>query len=159
MKKLIFILSMALFTIACNTKKAEAQISLISSIDGTKTDTLSDAGTLYFTTPISSLLSEKTGSYRVQYSSTNVSGTSTFKAILQGSVDGVNYTNMHQVAGTTGVNCDTLQVTSNAPSTWIYNSFATGSTNAGRVKTVRIKFVGTGTQKTYIYNVQLFPQY
>ena len=135
------------------------QISLISSIDGTRTDTLSNAETLYFTSPISSLLSEKTGSYRVQYASTNVSGTSTFKVILQGSIDGVNFTNMHQVAGTTGVNCDTLQVTSLAPANWIFRSYGNGTTNAGRVKVVRLAFVGTGTQKTYIYNVQLFPQY
>lgn len=135
------------------------QISLISSIDGTKSDTLSNAGTLYFTTPISALLSEKTGSYRVQYASANVSGTSTFKVILQGSIDGVNFTNMHQVAGTTGVNCDTLQVTSLAPANWIFRSYGNGTTNAGRVKVVRLAFIGTGTQKTYIYNVQLFPQY
>ena len=135
------------------------QISLISSIDGTRTDTLSNAETLYFTSPISSLLSEKTGSYRVQYASTNVSGTSTFKVILQGSIDGVNFTNMHQVAGTTGVNCDTLQVTALAPANWIFRSYGNGTTNAGRVKVVRLAFVGTGTQKTYIYNVQLFPQY
>jgi len=154
MKKIIFLVMLTL-----TTAMSYGQISLISSIDGTKSDTLSDAGTLYFTTPISSLLSEKTGSYRVQYTSTNVSGTSTFKVILQGSIDGVNYTNMHQVAGTTGVNCDTLQVTSNSPSSWIFRSFGGGTTNAGRVKTVRLKIVGTGTQKTYISNVQLFPQY
>lgn len=141
------------------TAMSYGQISLISSIDGTRTDTLSDAGTLYFTTPISSLLSEKTGSYRVQYASTNVSGTSTFKVILQGSIDGTNFTNMHQVSGTTGVNCDTLQVTSLAPANWIFRSYGNGTTNAGRVKVVRLAFIGTGTQKTYIYNVQLFPQY
>ena len=90
----------------------------------------------------------------------NVSGTSTFKVILQGSIDGVNFTNMHQVAGTTGVNCDTLQVTSLAPSTWIFNANQTkASSNTGRVKVIRLAFVGTGTQKTYIYNVQVFPQY
>lgn len=154
MKKLFFLVALAL-----TTALSYGQISLISSIDGTKSDTLSDAGTLYFTTPISSLLSEKTGSYRVQYTSTNVSGTSTFKVILQGSIDGVNYTNMHQVSGTTGVNCDTLQVTSLAPANWIFRSYGNGTTNAGRVKVVRLAFIGTGTQKTYIYNVQLFPQY
>ncbi len=154
MKKLFFLMMLTFIT-----AMSYGQISLISSIDGTRTDTLSDAGTLYFTSPISSLLSEKTGSYRVQYASTNVSGTSTFKVILQGSIDGTNFTNMHQVSGTTGVNCDTLQVTSLAPANWIFRSYGNGTTNAGRVKVVRLAFIGTGTQKTYIYNVQLFPQY
>ena len=154
MKKLFFLMMLTFIT-----AMSYGQISLISSIDGTRTDTLSDAGTLYFTTPISSLLSEKTGSYRVQYTSTNVSGTSTFKVILQGSIDGVNFTNMHQVSGTTGVNCDTLQVTALAPANWIFRAYGNGTTNAGRVKVVRLAFIGTGTQKTYIYNVQLFPQY
>ena len=154
MKKLFFLMMLTFIT-----AMSYGQISLISSIDGTRSDTLSNAETLYFTSPISSLLSEKTGSYRVQYASTNVSGTSTFKVILQGSIDGVNFTNMHQVAGTTGVNCDTLQVTALAPANWIFRSYGNGTTNAGRVKVVRLAFVGTGTQKTYIYNVQLFPQY
>jgi hypothetical protein len=155
MKKVFFLVMLTL-----TTALSYGQVSLISSIDGTKSDTLSNAGTLYFTSPINALLSEKTGSYRVQYASENVSGTSTFKVILQGSIDGVNFTNMHQVAGTTGVNCDTLQVTSLAPSTWIFNANQTkASSNTGRVKVIRLAFVGTGTQKTYIYNVQVFPQY
>ncbi|HPI53338.1 MAG TPA: hypothetical protein PLU10_01530 [Chitinophagaceae bacterium] len=159
MKRLIFFFAVML-TLATATNTSTAQITLISSIDGTKTDTLSDAGTLYFTTPINALLSEKTGDYRLQFSQTNISGTSTYKVILQGSIDGTNFTNLHQVAGTNGVNCDTLQVTAGAPATWIFNANKnSGTTNKGRCKVIRAKFIGTGTQKTYIYGVQLFPEY
>lgn len=159
MKKLFFILSMALFAIACNTKKAEAQISLISSIDGTKTDTLSDTGTLYFTTPSNALVSEKASSYSLQYYSANISGTSTFKIIVQRTIDGRHWTNMHQVAGTNGVNCDTLQVTSNSPSTWVFKMNGEGSTNASRSKGIRAAVIGGATQKTLIGDFVLWPQY
>ena len=133
-----------------------AQITLISSIDGTTTDTLVDAGTLYFTTPVNALANSKSNVYRIQFTNANISGTSTFKAIYQGTIDGTNWVNMHSVAGTNGVACDTLQVTAASPGSFIFASMPSSTTNAGKAKRIRIKFVGAGTQTTYISGVQAY---
>jgi len=132
-----------------------AQITFISSIDATTTDTLSDAATMYFTSPINAL-NNKSSNYTIQFTNANVSGTSTFKAILQGTIDGTNYFNLHGNAGTNGIQCDTLQVTAASPATFMFNAHLNESTNAGKVKRLRLKFVGTGTQKTRIGQVQAF---
>lgn len=126
-------------------------------------DTLSDASTVYFTTVARALNANKTGAYSVTFKATNISGTSTFKVILQGTLDGTNWTNIHQVAGTDGIHCDTLQVTSLSPANWIFRIMpgsahsVTSSTylytNAGKFARIRLKIVGTGTQKTRITDV------
>lgn len=122
------------------------------------TDTITNAGTTYLTSP--SLFSYTTGKVAVSLLTANVSGTSTFKAILQGSNDGTNWNLVHGVAGTNGILCDTLQVTSAAPA---YHTFVaypgavksvTDSTflytNAARYIYYRLACVGTGTQSTII---------
>lgn len=153
MKKILFIVMLALST-AITT---QAQISFVSSIDGTATDTLSDAGTLYFTSPVNALANQSSN-YTIQFTNANVSGTSTFKAILQGTIDGTNYFNLHGVAGTNGIQCDTLQVTSASPATFMYNAHLNDATNAGKVKRLRLKIVGTGTQKTKVGPVQAYAE-
>ena len=152
MKKGLLIVMLALTT----ALSSMAQITLISSIDGTVSDTLSNAGTLYFTTPINALANSESSVYRVQFSNANISGTSTFKAIYQCTIDGTNWVNMHSVAGTTGIACDTLQVTAASPASFIFASMPSTTTNAGKAKRIRIAFVGTGTQKTYISGVQAY---
>ena len=104
--------------------------------------------------------SYKSGNFTVTLKTTNVSGTSTYKAIIQGSLNGTDWTNIHQVAGTNGINCDTLQVTSASPAFWgfsIHNGevkSVTDSTflytNSTRYLYYRIMCVGTGTQVTII---------
>jgi hypothetical protein len=152
MKKILLLMMLTLSTAIAS----QAQITLISSVDGTVTDTLSDASTMYFTTPINALANSQSNVYRIQFTNANISGTSTFKAIYQSTIDGTNWTNMHQVAGTTGIACDTLQVTSASPASFIFASMPSTTTNAGKAKRIRIKFVGTGTQKTYISGVQAY---
>ncbi len=151
MKKVLFLVMLTLTTAIAS----QAQITFISSIDATTTDTLSDAATMYFTSPINAL-TNKSSNYTIQFTNANVSGTSTFKAILQGTIDGTNYFNLHGNAGTTGIMCDTLQVTAASPATFMFNAHLNEATNAGKVKRLRLKFVGTGTQKTKIGPVQAF---
>jgi len=122
------------------------------------TDTITNAGTTYLTS--NALGGYTTGKFTVTLKTANVSGTSTFKAILQGSVDGTNYTDVHHVAGTNGILCDTLQVTAAAPAYWAWSVYpgskhsVTDSTylftNVGRYLYYRLKCVGTGTQVTII---------
>ena len=122
------------------------------------TDTITNAGTTYLTSPI--LSAYTSGKFSVSLTVSNVSGTSTFKAILQGSNDGTNWADIHGIAGTDGIHCDTLQVTSTSPAYWTWSVFpgsvrsASTSTflygNSGRYLYVRLKCVGTGTQVTII---------
>lgn len=153
--KAIIIVLVALSTSLATFGQSKA-ITLNGS-DAT-TDTITNAGTTYLTSP--SLASFTTGKFSVSLLTANVSGTSTFKAILQGSNDGTNYTDIHQVAGTNGILCDTLQVTAAAPAYWCYSIYpgskhsVTDSTylftNVGRYLYIRLKCVGTGTQSTII---------
>ncbi len=163
MKKLLFVL-LTILAVSCNkTANSQTLITMFGSTSGTNVDTLNDAGTIYFTTATNALNANKTSDYRIQFKATNVSGTSTFRVILQGSLDGTNWTNIHQVEGTNGINCDTLQVTALVPAFWVFNvrkraiKSLTSSTylhtNAGRFNRLRIAVVGTGTQKTTISSV------
>ena len=164
MKKLIFAFLMVMGFTACNnTANAQSLIPFVGSNTSAAFDTLTNANTVYFTSATNALNANRTGGYAVCFKATNVSGTSTFKVILQGSQDGTNWTNVHQVAGTNGINCDTLQVTSASPATWVFR-IRPGSihsvtdstwvaTNAGKFKRLRLAFVGTGTQSTRITNV------
>jgi len=151
MKKVLFLVMLTLTTAIAS----KAQITFISSIDGTPTDTLVNAGTLNFTSPVNAL-SKLGGNYTIQFTSANISGTSTFRAILQGTIDGTNWANLHGVAGTNGIECDTLQVTGGVPASFFFRAQGNETTNAGKVKRLRIRVVGSGTQVTRIGNVEAF---
>lgn len=158
MKKYIFIILAILSVFSCNHKvNAQGKAITMTGSDAA-TDTITNAGTVYLTSPI--LDKYTTGKFAISFKSTNVSGTSTFKAILQGSNDGTNWSGIHSVAGTDGINCDTLQVTAAAPS---YHTFSImpGSvhsassstflyTGATRFLYIRVACIGTGTQSTIV---------
>lgn len=174
MKKLILIVMLALTTALTGT----AQIVMVSdNYNAAGQDTLTNAETIYFTTPVNSLNAATSGKYRITLNIANISGTSTFKVITQGTIDGTNWFNMYGVPGTNGVNCDTLQVTAAAPATWCFNiipgvphtvaaSTAYGAFTIGqplygangRVARIRLKVVGTGTQSTKINYVRCLVQ-
>lgn len=160
MKKILFFLAVAMATI---TTQAQSIIPFYGSNTAAQYDTLTNANTVYFTCAANALSANRSSNYAIQFKATNLSGTSTFKVILQGTIDGTNWTNVHQIAGTDGIHCDTLQVTSLSPATWIFrinplvNKTPTSSTylstNAGKFRRLRVAFVGTGTQSTRIYPV------
>ena len=150
MKKFIFFLSIvALCFIGCQ-EKANAQVKMFGS--HTSFDTVTNAGTTYLTTQANAINVGKSGRYRVSLKVTNISGTSTFKAILQGSLDGTNWVNYFGTAGTNGIQCDTLQVTSASPGYFIWSLTPTPTvlSNWGRVLYLRLACVGTGTQSTRV---------
>lgn len=144
MKKIIILMAFMLVAFT----QANAQVWTLNGSDAT-TDTVTDAGTTYLTS--GSLVANKSGKYSVALVVANISGTSTFKAILQGSVDGTNWSNYFGTAGTTGLGCDTLQVTSAAPAYFVWNSaYPVSGASGGRRLYMRIKCVGTGTQSTRV---------
>ena len=157
MKKIILILAVALTSFAQTTEAQTGQIRFTGS-DAT-TDTVTDAGTVYLTSE--DLTGKGYTSYDVQIPFTNISGTSTFKVIKQCTLDGSNWTNMNQVAGTDGIGgADTLQVTSLVPPNWIFRDHPnqirsiTSSTflhtNSGMCMKIRYKVIGAGTGVTKI---------
>ncbi len=157
MKQIKYILLLLAFAVSCNEASAQGKAITLNGSDAT-TDTITNAGTTYLTSPI--LSAYKSGKFGVALKTTNVSGTSTYKAIIQGSLDGTNWVNVHGIAGTNGINCDTLQVTAAAPAYWVFN-VAPGSvksvtdstflyTGATRYLYLRIACVGTGSQSTII---------
>lgn len=152
MKKFIFLMLLTIGAMACNDTSAQSLIPLKTNA-GVLFDTLSNAGTVAFKTAANALSANQAGAYAVQFKANNISGTSTFKVLVQGSLDGTNYINVNQVAGTTGVRCDTLQVTAGDPSFWIFRITPNASNNAGKFRYLRLYFVGTGTQKTRITDV------
>ena len=152
MKRLILIMLFAFGSLI-----TQAQVIPLTGSHAS-TDTITNAGTVYLTTAKSALVG-KPSSFSLQIPFTNVSGTSTFKVIIQGTVDGTNWQNAHGVPGTNGVNCDTLQVTALSPDNWIFN-VSKGSvhtdgttlyyTGVGNYTAVRAKFIGTGSQVTIV---------
>lgn len=152
MKRLILIMLFAFGSLI-----TQAQIIPLTGSHAS-TDTITNSGTVYLTAAKSSLVG-KPSSFSIQIPFSNVSGTSTFKVILQGTIDGTNWQNIHGVPGTNGVNCDTLQVTSGSPSNWIFNvskgsAHTEGSivywTGVGNYTAVRAKLIGTGSQVTIV---------
>ncbi len=153
MKRVFLIMLLALGSFI-----TQAQTISLTGSDAS-TDTITNAGTVYLSTAKSAMVG-KPSSFSIQVPFTNVSGTSTFKVILQGTIDGTNWTNIHQVEGTNGVNCDTLQVTSLSPANWVFavrkgsvHSVSTSTfvyTGVGDFTAVRLKFVGTGSQSTIV---------
>ena len=76
-----------LITLMAFSVSVSAQSKAITMVGSdAATDTVTNAGTTYLTSP--SLAAYTTGKFAVSLKVTNVSGTSTFKAILQGSNDG-----------------------------------------------------------------------
>lgn len=153
MKKFIFFLLLTATMFACQRKAVAQSLIPLKTSGGALFDTLSDAGTVTFTTAANAISANRTGAYGIQFKATNVSGTSTYKVLVQGSLDGTNFVNVNQVAGTTGVRTDTLQVTSGSPAYWIFRVTPNASNNAGKFRYLRLRFVGTGTQKTRITDV------
>jgi hypothetical protein len=144
MKKIIILMAFMLVAFT----QADAQVWTLNGSHAT-TDTVTDAGTTYLTS--GSLVANKSGKYSVALLTANISGTSTFKAILQGSVDGTNWSNYFGTVGTNGIGCDTLQVTSAAPAYFVWNSgLPSSAAIAGRRLYIRIACVGTGTQSTRV---------
>ena len=128
-------------------------------------DSILNAGTnTAFKTP--SLNSLVSGNYRVVFTAANVSGTSTFKAVLEGSMDGTTWFKLVGNSGTDGRNTDTLQCTSvTTAAQFTMTSIAGGGkyvystqfyNDGGRVLFVRVRFIGTGTQVTRISSVKLY---
>jgi len=73
------------------TMSMNAQITMVTDNYNTAgQDTLVNAETIYWTTPINALNSTTSGKYRITMNIANVSGTSTFKVIVQGTIDGTN---------------------------------------------------------------------
>ena len=163
MKKILF-LSIIMALVA--TTQAQTLIPLLGSNTSARYDTLTNAGTVYFTTPTNALNANKTGTYSIQWKARNVSGTSTFKVVVLGTINGSDYVPVHGVAGTDGIHCDTLQVTALSPASSIFriqsgsrHSVTTSTytfTNAGKFRGLRLLFIGTGTQVTpidYVYAI------
>ncbi len=161
MKKLILFATLALGFVACQEKEAKAQTGnvILYSSDNNATDTLTDANTINLTSGSLAKYSSN-GEFTIDLVTTNISGTSTFKVLLQTSMDGTNWSNHYGVAGTDGINCDTLQVTSASPAYFKFNLSkgvirysSTGvalNTNSPYVRYVRLRLVGTGTQSTRV---------
>ena len=160
MKKLgIILLMAALFS--CND--TQAQMTMTAST--ASLDSILNAGTTcsFKTASLNSLVS---GNYRVVFTAANVSGTSTFKAVLEGSMDGTTWFKLVGNSGTDGRNTDTLQCTgvttaaqftmSSIPGGGKYVYSTQFYNDGGRVLFVRVRFIGTGTQVTRISFVKLY---
>jgi hypothetical protein len=160
MKKIgIILLMAALFS--CNNTQAQITMTAATA----SLDSILNAGTnTAFKTP--SLNSLVSGNYRVVFTAANVSGTSTFKAVLEGSMDGTTWFKLVGNSGTDGRNTDTLQCTSVTTAyQFTMTSIAGGGkyvystqfyNDGGRVLFVRVRFIGTGTQVTRISSVKLY---
>lgn len=161
MRKLILLLALTMGFMACQEKEVKAQTGtmVMNSSDNNATDTLSNASTIYLTSTSLAKYSNN-AEITVDLKVTNISGTSTFKAIWQTSMDGTNWSNHFMVAGTDGIHCDTLQVTSASPAyhkldvakgVIRYNSSGVAlNTNTPYFRYGRWMIVGTGTQSTIV---------
>lgn len=144
---------------------ATAQMVTLRGSDAV-TDTLTNAGTVYLTTPANALNGMTAGKYAIQLNITNVSGTTAGTVILESSNDGTNWsTHFKTTRGVDGVNCDSL--TFSGATSHIYNIYplatkfyagtaTTNISNSGRRLYFRLKFVGTGTQSS-IVSAKLIP--
>lgn len=160
MKKIMMLAAMTLCLVACQERtQAQTGTMVMYSSDNNATDTLSNASTIYLTSTSLAKYSNN-AEITVDLKVTNISGTSTFKAIWQTSMDGTNWSNHFMVAGTDGIHCDTLQVTSASPAyhkldvakgVIRYNSSGVAlNTNTPYFRYGRWMIVGTGTQSTIV---------
>lgn len=153
---------------------ANAQITMVGT--NTTSDTVTNAGTVYFTTPVNALNSATSGKYVVSLTETYTSGTSTARNyVLEGTVDGTNWFRMHGTRGTDGIVCDSISSTAltTGSRTWrwtvipgmykylasTYPTPTTEASGAGRVVRLRVRCVGvTNPQSTRITNVKCLVQ-
>lgn len=160
MKKIMMLAAMTLCLVACQERtQAQTGTMVMYSSDNNATDTLSNASTIYLTSTSLAKYSNN-AEITVDLKVTNISGTSTFKAIWQTSMDGTNWSNHFMVAGTDGIHSDTLQVTSASPAyhkldvakgVIRYNSSGDAlNTNTPYFRYGRWMIVGTGTQSTIV---------
>jgi hypothetical protein len=152
----------ALIFIACNPVNTQAQVILKSDSYGFVTDTIGSGETISFTTPANTINAGVEGKYRLHFDMTNISGTSTFKVVVHsrayagtGAAYGLHYKN----AGTTGIQCDTLQVTAGVPASWDFDLRPIEGTNAGRAVGFKVYFISpVAAQATLIKNVAIITQ-
>jgi hypothetical protein len=166
MKKVFFLIALTIGAlVSCNTTKAQTiQLSGTNAV----IDTITNAGTIYFKTAVGSsgaakLATLKDANYRFYFTATNISGTSTFTVVQEGSQDGVTWQKINNLPGTDGYCSDTLSVSSVTTAVvktlnstvrcvkYVYG--ATQGSQSGRYLYLRLRFVGTGTQSTQIKNV------
>lgn len=102
-------------------------------------DTLTDAETPVLAQPNASYFKASDGTWSVGVVATKISGTTAGYAILQGSIDGTNYSPL------TGTSADSVAL-ADVAGPQIKNWFITGTKPAK----VRVQFVGSGTQSTQI---------
>lgn len=127
MKKILFLISI----IACFVANAQAQDRTITSptqfnFYGTTADTLDNAETKNYTIAVTPFATTA----KIYAKVTNVSGTSNIKAVLQISYDNVYYKGV-----------DSVTVTSSIPT-------VLGTAVTPYAPYLRVKLVGTGTQKS-----------
>lgn len=170
MKKVFLILALTIGAlVSCNHKSTAQTIQLTgTNAYSTVIDTLTNANTIYFKTAVGSagaakLATLKDANYRFYFTATNVSGTSTFNVVQEGSMNGTDWYKMNNLPGTDGYCSDTLlcsSVTAAVQKTlcstvrcvkYVYG--ATQGSQSGRWLYVRLRFVGQGTQSTKISNV------
>lgn len=170
MKQFLFLLLTLGFMVSCNTK-SKAQVLMykttgnLSAITTQKTDTLTNAGTTYAINK-TTLESSVSPNLTFQFTATNISGTSTFKVVLQGSNNGSDWYPLTNVPGTDGRNCDTLQCTSVTTAKQFimtvrpgggktiptYSTTISYYNTSNRYAYVRAVYLGAGTQSTLLAN-------
>lgn len=171
---------LAVFALTACNNKAIAQtvpLTMYQSSDGTQAavaagsynvmDTITNAGTIYLHTKTAALNKFNTNAYRCVFTVENLSGTSTFTVIQQGSMDGLTWFNLTNGRGVDGYNSDSLSVSgatdglqytlTSIPgaSRLIYGINIGGS--GARVLFYRLKIVGSGTQSTQVHTCRLYP--
>lgn len=174
MKKLLFLVMLTLTTAVTAT----SQIVMVSDNYNTAgQDTLTNAETIYFTTPVNQLNAATSGKYTVTLTETYISGTTTARNyVIEGTIDGTNWFKMHGTRGTDGAACDTIASTSfsSGSRTWkwtlvpgmtkylsstAYSVPTTEASNTGRVARIRVRAVGvTNPQSTKINYVRCLVQ-
>jgi hypothetical protein len=163
MKQLFFILFISVLSFGAN---AQSKTLSLLGTSNRVLDTVVNTATINMTSPI---LTAYGSGYAVQVNFANVSGTSSLRAILQSSLDGVNWVNHFGVVGQapTVRIADTLTVTSASPGTYIWTildgqvqsvASAAGGVNVsgGRRTYFRIRITGTTTGVTTV-NASLLP--
>jgi hypothetical protein len=165
MKKLILALVLFVGLISCQRVSAQTSAEITMTAATTGKDSILNAGTTTFKTGKLSKFSS--GNYRFYFTAANVSGTSTFKVLVKGSMNGVKWFPLTKVPGTDGNNCDTLQCTSvttadqftmtSLPGCAKYTYALTQWNTGGRVLYLALDFVGTGTQVTRITDPKVLP--
>lgn len=159
---------MLIAALLATTLSASAQIVSLKSSDNNDTDTLTNASTIYMTTPVGALNNAKSGKYDVQVAISNVSGTTAGTVIVEGSINGIDWEPIHKTTrGVDGVHCDSLTFAAAVSHTYnIYpgstkyyaGTATTNVSNAGRKLRIRLKIVGTGTQSSIVSAKLIFTE-